>query len=63
MLWLLLKFCRQSILNICTEFEYLLFNGIEEKPSGLISEVARGGLYSKESGCASYNWVRSETTS
>ena len=36
MLWLLLKFCRESILNIYTEFEYLPFNGIEGKPSGLI---------------------------
>ena len=39
MLWLLPKFRRQSILKIYCEFQYLLFNGIEgkpSKPSGLI---------------------------
>ena len=48
------------ISSIYTEFEYLLFNGSEGQLSRLISEVAQGGLYSKESDCASYHWARSE---
>ena len=56
-LWLLPKFCRESILNIFSDFRCLLFSRNEGQPSRLISEVSYGTLYSKQSDCVPYHWA------